>query len=246
MTKAKPRHIASTKNQAIALRRSGWTHREIARELGVSLGSAYVWTKDILLSIEQKRAVEERRVENVFTPRLRKRLSEIAKNRLVHPSEKYTRENLIDKIVNFERKNGRMPLKREFNLYYAYKRHFGSWNAAIRKAGFIPNPELFARKFTAQDGHRCDSFTERVIDDWLSANKIIHKRHVKYGNTKFTADFLLRGGLFVEFFGLAGVQKGYDSVILKKRKLAKRFGLRLQEIYPEDIYPRNRLAAILK
>jgi hypothetical protein len=52
--------------------------------------------------------------------------------------------------------------------------------------------------------------------------------------------------IFIEFFGLAGVQKAYDKNIEKKRLLAKELGYRLIETYPNDIYPKNKLPALLK
>ena len=95
--------------------------------------------------------------------------------------------------------------------------------------------------FIAGDGHICDSFSERIIDDWFSKHKIVHERNVRYRKTKFTADFKIGSDTFVEFFGLAGVQKAYDKNIKKKRLLAHEMGYRLIEIYPEDIYPKNKL-----
>ena len=72
--------------------------------------------------------------------------------------KKYARDDLLRKITDFYAKNGRIPLKREFNMHREYKSRFGSWNSAIRAAGFEPNPELFAHKFKVNDGHPCDSF----------------------------------------------------------------------------------------
>ena len=158
---------------------------------------------------------------------------------------KYSDEELINKIRDFYTQNGRIPLKREFNALRIYRVRFGSWNNAVKKAGFDTNPVLFSKRFVASDGHICDSFTERIIDDWLSANNIVHERNVRYGATKFTADFKIGSNVFIEFFGLAGVQKTYDKNIEKKRLLAKEMGYRLIEIYPDDIYPKNKLPAKL-
>ncbi|OYV63323.1 MAG: hypothetical protein B7X03_02340, partial [Parcubacteria group bacterium 21-58-10] len=62
---------------------------------------------------------------------------------------------------------------------------------------------------------------------------------------KFTTDFKIDPDIFVEFFGLAGVQKTYDKNIQKKRLLAKEMNYRLIEIYPDDIYPKNKLPILL-
>jgi|GEM_PF-840983 len=240
------RHTELEKKRAISLRKAGRTHREIERDLGIARSLIVQWTKGILLTEKQKQNIQKRKSEKVYTPKQRAKLSAIRRAYVVlHPYRKYSAEELLRKTRNFNKVNGRMPLKRELNMYREYKRSFGSWNAAIRKAGFTPNPELFAHKFIAKDGHKCDSFTERIIDDWLFSRGIAHKRNVKYGNTKFTSDFLIKKNILIEFFGLAKVQKGYDANIDKKRKLAKKLKLHLLEVYPSDIYPTNRLAEIL-
>ena len=159
---------------------------------------------------------------------------------------KYSDEDLLDKIRDFYTQNGRIPLKREFNALRIYTIRFGSWNKAVKKAGFETNPVLFSKRFVANDGHVCDSFTERIIDNWLSANNITHERNTRYGKTKFTADFKIGSDIFIEFFGLAGVQKTYDKNIEKKRLLAKEMNCRLIEIYPNDIYPENKLSVLLR
>lgn len=245
-SRGRKRYSLEIKKKAIWLRKGGRTHREIEKELAISTGSAYLWTKGITLTKEQKEAIQRRRGKKIYTPEYRKRISEqVRKRHLTHPISKYTKENLLEKIKDFHKRNGRMPLKREFNMHHEFKRHFKSWNSAIREAGFKPNPELFAHKFTAKDGHRCDSFTEKVIDDWLYRNKIPHQRNFPYQKTRMTADFLLPNNRIVEFFGLAGEQKVYDKIISRKRDLAKRLHLHLIEVYPKDIYPQNHLKRLL-
>lgn len=159
---------------------------------------------------------------------------------------KHSKETLLQKITSFYETHERIPLKRELNAWREYQKRFGSWNAAIEAAGFTPNPSLFSNKFKARDGHSCDSFSEKIIDDWLFKHSIDHKRNVSYGDTRYTADFLIRDNIFIEFFGLAGVQSVYDSRIERKRRLAKNLGYTLIEIYPEDIYEKEHLEHILK
>ena len=130
-------------------------------------------------------------------------------------------------------------------MYHEYKRIFGSWNKAIRLAGFKSNPVLFAYKFKAKDGHFCDSFTEKIIDDWLYDQKIAHKRNFKYGSTKMTGDFFILPNKIIEFFGLAGVQNIYDKHIEAKRKFCKKASMDLIEIYPNDIFPINLLNELI-
>lgn len=150
-------------------------------------------------------------------------------------------EELISKIKTFVKKNGRIPLKREMVNYHATRSRFGSWNNAIKAAGFDPNPVMFANKHIAKDGHKCDSLAEKIIDDWLYAGKIAHERSIHYpGNDGLTSDFLL-GDYWIEFFGLYGEHKRYDELREKKLKIAKKYRLKLIGIYPEDLFPKNRL-----
>lgn len=238
------RYSAGIKRKARQLRRRGMTHREIARELRIGTGTAHEWTKGMSLSERQKSAMYARIADYSWTTERRNTLSQIAKVRFAtyYALRLYTREELLQKIIDFYEKNGRIPLKREFNMYHQYKREFGGWNSAIRIAGFDTNPELFAHKFKSSDGHSCDSFTERIIDDWLSDNNIVHQRNWPYGDTKMTADFFIERNTVLEFFGLAGVQSKYDATIRKKRKFCNRSGLRLVEMYPRDLFPINRIS----
>lgn len=157
------------------------------------------------------------------------------------------RKNLIHRLQSFYSAWKRIPVKRE--MYGAYKtarRIFGTWNKAVTAAGFTPNPMMFAERQIANDGHICDSLAEKVIDDWFCSKNIVHQRNVGYPNTKrLTVDFVVKG-IWIEFYGLAGVIKDYDIILRRKRALAQRHKLPLIEIYPKDLFPKNRLAEILK
>lgn len=130
-------------------------------------------------------------------------------------------------------------------MYRTTRELFGSWNKAIEAAGFKSNPVLFAEKFIAKDGHKCDSFAEKIIDDWLFSKKIKHERNASYPHTAYTADFQTENN-FVEFFGLTGELAEYDKNIRIKEKLARKHKLHLIKIYPKDLFPANRLAEIIK
>jgi len=164
-------------------------------------------------------------------------------------TSKITKKQIINEIKEFYKKNGRIPLKREYNnRYRATRRHFGTWNKAIEAAGFKSNPVMFAKKFIANDGHKCDSLAEKIIDDWLYARKIKHRINVPYsGNTSnppLTADFVVEN-LWIEFFGLNGEHVKYDLNRKKKLKLVKTHYLNLIEIYPQDLLPENKLSEVL-
>lgn len=158
----------------------------------------------------------------------------------------YTKEKISNAIRLFVKNNFRIPLKREMWKYSHEARNlFGTWNNAIRIAGFDPNPVMFAKRHIAQDGHECDSFSEKIIDDWLFKRRIKHRRSVPYpGNNKFTCDFVI-GRHWIEFFGLRGEHKTYDNHLKQKIKLAKKFNLKFVEIYPEDLISRRKLSGLL-
>jgi len=152
---------------------------------------------------------------------------------------------LILKIRTFVQKHGRIPLKREMLNYHAFRSRFGSWNTAIKTAGFTPNPVMFAKKYTANDGHKCDSLSEKIIDDWFYARNIDHKRSCPYPNDRgLTVDFKV-GDYWVEFFGLSGEHKRYDELKSEKIELVKKYKLKFISVYPEDLFPTSKLEAVL-
>lgn len=239
--------------KARSLRKKGWTHREIGRKLGIALGTACLWAKGIVLTETQKKAIEERRNKGCFIPTFEltkkekeKRRESARKNLAPYWRPTPTDKELIQRIINFYAKRDRIPFKREFSsTYKEYRKRFGSWNNAIRSAGFEPNIVIFSKKFMAKDGHICDSFAEKIIDDWLSKHRINHKRNYPYGNTKMTADFAV-GNIRIEYFGLAGDDKLYDQTIQKKRNFCQKEKSKLLEIYPSDLFSKNFKSCLRK
>lgn len=153
---------------------------------------------------------------------------------------------IINKIQKFHHRFKRIPMKREmWGIYHAARRFFDSWNKAIIAAGFKPNPVMFAEKHIANDGHKCDSLAEKIIDDWLFARRIRHKTKVPYGRNRMTADFKI-DNTYVEFFGLKGQIDKYDKNVFEKEKLWEEKNLKVISIYPEDLFPKNRLDTIIK
>lgn len=237
------------RNQACVLRKSGKSHRDIAKLLGIGLGSAFVYTKNIKITKRQHLHLMQRGIM-----KLRERLTEEefkdacqrgGRNNQHKFKIKYTRQQLMDKIKDFRDNFGRIPTKREFYRHWQpYLRVFGSWNNAIMSAGFEPNPEIFARKWKAEDGHPCDSLSEKIIDDFLSKNSISHERSVYYPNQKkFKTDFLINGKFWIEFLGLKGVSKRYDLLFKRKKALAKKNGIKIIELFPGDLFPKERLTS---
>jgi hypothetical protein len=237
------RHSGEVHKKARDLRSSGLTHREISHELGVSVGMAHIWTKGIRVTKKQKDAIEKRRMQAFrakfadYTKTHREEMKKRIEKNLgpYQYKQKYTSDALLQDIRDFYTTYKRIPLKRERGNSRIYRIRFKTWNNAVRRAGFDPNPELFAHKYIAHDGHTCDSFSEKIIDDWLSARGMYHERNYSYKGTRMTADFFLRPNTVIEFFGLAGAQKKYDDLIVRKREIAKSLKLNLVEMYPKDL-----------
>ena len=153
----------------------------------------------------------------------------------------------LNKIRIFQSKHDRLPVKRELSsIYQSILNRFGTWNKAVREAGFEPNPILFANKHFAKDGHKCDSLAEKIIDDWLYSKGIPHNRSVPYPiNNNLTCDFVV-GNIWIEFFGLYGEVRKYDELVMQKLKIVKQKRIKLIKIYPKDLFPKLNLNQLLK
>lgn len=155
----------------------------------------------------------------------------------------YSKESVVQSIQNFHNQYERIPLKYELGAIYApARRFFGTWNNAIKAAGYDPNPVMFAKHYLANDGHKCDSMAEKIVDDWLYGKKIKHRVHVPYPwNNGMKCDFLI-GDTWVEIFGLEGNVARYDELKREKLELAKIHKLKLFRLTLKDVYSKNRLA----
>lgn len=153
------------------------------------------------------------------------------------------KDKILQQIQQFYITYHRIPLKREFQQYHAARSRFGTWNKAIVAAGFEPNPVRFANRHIANDGHECDSFAEKIIDDWLYTHNIPHERSVPYNYHNMTADFKI-DDVFVEFLGLKGELNDYDRLVSIKQKLWKQLNLKIITLTPNDLFPKNKLLSI--
>ena len=117
------------------------------------------------MTAKQKEALTDR-ADKSYVVRNHEKMARVGCANLLKYRSIPTNQELILRIKRFNKKHGRIPLKREFNsTYILYLKRFGGWNNAVRIAGFNPNPVFFAKKFIALDGHVCDSFAEKIIDD---------------------------------------------------------------------------------
>ena len=159
----------------------------------------------------------------------------------------YTSDELIRKLKDIFQTLGRTPAKREMqSIADMCARAFGSWNNALLAAGLAPHrshsERMYKRKNTvALDGHKCDSISEALVDNWLTKRKIPHERNIPYPGTGHKADWSIGEKMFVEYFGLANDSPRYDRSIREKRKMCRIHDIRLIEIYARDLYPIMRL-----
>lgn len=236
-------------DKIIGLRKKGFSYKYISKCTGVSVGSVYKYARNIELTDDQKARLSKRDNSFLFPKRGEKNYRKykdaryrggLKRGEQLKP--KYSKSDLIAKLVNFKCKKKRLPTKRDFVAEYrAFIRVFGTWNNAVIKAGFNPNPIRFSRRYIANDGHKCDSLSEKIIDDWLFARDIKHKVNYPYpGGVKLTVDFLVDNN-WIEFFGLSGELSEYDINKNKKIRIAKDKSLNLIEIYPSDIFPKCKL-----
>lgn len=156
---------------------------------------------------------------------------------------KYTREEIVGLVRKYYDETGRVPAKRELlEVSNRAANLFGSWNKTLIAADLVPNRShdnrMYRRVATkAQDGHLCDSISEAIIDNWLTAHCIAHRRDVPYPATHHLADWGIQKNIFMEYFGLAKDSPRYDRAVRRKRNLCRRHGIKLIEIYPQDLYP---------
>ena len=92
----------------------------------------------------------------------------------------------------------------------------------------------------AKDGHVCNSYSEKLIDDWLSDHAIDHEKEPNYPvdelvnpKAKLRADWKIEN-ILVEYFGMMG-QKVYRNKAQKKIDLVEKSGLDLICLYPKDL-----------
>lgn len=156
-----------------------------------------------------------------------------------------SKEEIIDKIKDFYSMHCRLPFKHEFLHAKSARKRFGSWNNAIKAAGFPPNPVMFSIKYTAKDGHVCDSLSEKIIDDWLYRKGLTHSRNIAYPEKpNLTVDFVVNE-IWIEFFGLYGQHQHYDLLHNEKIALAKKYNIKLIKLYPKHLFPTNTLNELL-
>lgn len=231
------------------LRELGLSHRQIAKKLAVGQGTAVFYSRNVVFTKEQHLVLMRNNLRNSLSGLTRKQKLEASRKGGLNTSTKFkgriSKEEIVLLIQEFYKFQGRVPFKREFSHPRAARTHYGSWNKAVSAAGFVPNEVKFSKKCIANDGHVCDSQSERLIDDFLYSKGIPHERNVKYPGTKFTADFKSKE-IYIEFFGLHGQLKRYEELMEEKFSYIRKNKIRFIPIFPEDLFPKSKLEIILR
>lgn len=128
--------------------------------------------------------------------------------------------------------------------YKKLKRNFGYVSILLIACGIEPTVNYCSgNKYIANDGHKCDSSKEVVIDDFLSENGIEHEVHVSYPNSKTKCDFKV-GDTWIEYAGLTD-KANYKKDLDNKIKFAKINNLKQIVLYDTAINTLNKLKAAL-
>ncbi len=99
--------------------------------------------------------------------------------------------------------------------------------------------QKYPREFHCEDGHDVRSQGETIIDNWLFKNNICHGYEVVMDiPEKIYCDFTIynldRQLVFIEYWGKEGDEK-YMKRRNKKQEIYAKYGLKLVEIYPDDL-----------
>lgn len=133
------------------------------------------------------------------------------------------------------------------SIYKIYK-IFGSYNNFMIISGNEVN--LKNKNYTlSNDGHMCDSYEEKIIDDLLYELNIYHDVHVKYPNSNLICDFKL-SDCYIECAGYKRntTSKGHDKYVKtlnNKIKICSELNVKLIIIENANKIDRNCFAEAL-
>ena len=130
------------------------------------------------------------------------------RNILVTYKQKYSDEELLEYIKEFEAKYNRIPQTRDFEKSKypnreTIKDRFGSWNNAIELAGFVPNyNDGYGQRTLGLDGILYRSNYEVLFCNKFLFNKETYLYEIKYPeHYKFYDFYLPHKNLYIEIDG---------------------------------------------
>lgn len=153
---------------------------------------------------------------------------------------KYSKEDIIKSIQTFKNITGRLPGIRDFgsnNPQYpnhdTVKERFGSWNNAIKAAGFEPNLQNgFGVNTFGLDGHLYRSQAEAYFVDNYLFEKHIYEIEPKYPESNWRYDWYLPDlDLYIELAGGLHPQRIEEKIQINRSLNRKCLVIPTQKIY---------------
>lgn len=159
-------------------------------------------------------------------------------------------KNIKKEILSINHMLGRFPVTNDFVrlgkgglLSAIMKYHGGLRNLkhVLKYKGKYP---------IAKDGHACDSYSEVIVDDFLLANNISHRRDIQFnfGNIKCRPDFVLNNGTLIEVLmadyrkkNYRGKLKYYVERYSKKKEAYLLYNYKVIEVFPAEIVDQKKL-----
>ncbi|RSL29307.1 hypothetical protein D7Z54_31895 [Salibacterium salarium] len=134
----------------------------------------------------------------------------------------------------------------EYAVKYRLCKMYGSIAAAKKEYGFMDTT------IVANDGHACDSFAEKIVDDFLDSYEIPHTRNVKNflsNGVVAVPDFMITNTVIIEVLmcdyrdNLKGNKTylNYTKRYLLKREAYLEKQFEIIEIFPDDLKNFNSL-----
>ena len=132
----------------------------------------------------------------------------------------------------------------EWAVIYRLCNKYGSIDEARSAYGFGN------KLMKSLDGHFCDSFSERIVDDYLLGCNVPHERNIKFElrGVKLVPDFVLSLDTVIEVLMFdyrlpieSEMQEAYVKRYLKKRKAYIESNFTLIEIFPQDLRSKDIL-----
>ena len=138
--------------------------------------------------------------------------------------------------------------KGKFPFQYGHlKTIFGSYNKFMEFCEVAPrSASSFNHHCIALDGHMCNSYSERAVDDFFYQNGISHKKEVYYKelgvktHKKLRTDWVLSDGTVVEFCGMMRI-KDYANRVDEKKMLLSQHEISSKFLDYEDLSKLNEI-----
>ena len=161
----------------------------------------------------------------------------------------FDKSKLLDQIKEFYIKNNRIPAIREFKRInpnvadsVTFIRHFGSWNNAIKAAGFEPNYNNgYGKRTIARDGVLYRSKVEAYFVDNYLYGKYTYEYENKYDNHNKYYDFYIKElDLYIEIAGGLNPENIQQKILINREE-----NKNLLVIFSDSIYSKQELKEFL-